>query len=301
MVFVISKKKIERPDVIYNLHVEDNHNYVANDLVVSNCHHAGSADTLQKIMEKSTEVDRRIGLTGTIHDLPVHKMILEGLFGEIYVASTTKELIEKGIVAPINIKVMLLKYDEIQSKIVSKLDYNQEVEHVVNLENRRKFIKNLVLSLKGNTVVLFNLVEKHGKQLYDELKSAAPDGRRVYFIYGGVAGEDRERIRQILSTDKDAILVGSLGTVSTGLDAPSLKNLVFVSGSGKSKIKVLQSIGRVLRKYQGAEAVAYDIGDDLTYKKKQNRMLKHSIDRIKLYAREDLPYKVYPIELNKKK
>jgi superfamily II DNA or RNA helicase len=173
-------------------------------------------------------------------------------------------------------------------------DYQAELDYLVRNDARNKFIMNLTLSLKGNTLLLFQFVEKHGKTLYELLKDC---GRPVFFVHGGVDGEDREQIRKLLETEQEAIVVASVGTFSTGVNIPSLRNIISASPS-KSKIRNLQSIGRVLRKSAGKDgATLYDIADDMTWKNKQNFTILHFMARVSIYNEEKFDYRIYPVNL----
>jgi superfamily II DNA or RNA helicase len=153
---------------------------------------------------------------------------------------------------------------------------------------------NLTLSLKGNTLLLFQFVEKHGKVLYDLLKDC---GRPIFYVHGGVDGEEREEIRRLLENEENAIVVASVGTFSTGVNIPSLRNIISASPS-KSKIRTLQSIGRVLRKSAGKDgATLYDIADDMTWKNKQNFTILHFMARVSIYNEEKFDYRIYPVNL----
>ena len=114
---------------------------------------------------------------------------------------------------------------------------------------------------------------------------------------GEVDTNDREAIRQIVETQKNAIIVASLGTFSTGINIRNLHNIVFASPS-KSQVKVLQSIGRGLRNSDdGSTTQLYDIADDLHWKSRKNYTLLHSAERVKIYARESFKHKIYEVEL----
>jgi superfamily II DNA or RNA helicase len=168
----------------------------------------------------------------------------------------------------------------------------------VKSQYRNEFIRNLTLSLEGNSLVLFNLVEKHGKPLHKLIKEKSGD-RHVFFVYGGTDVEVREQVREITETQNDAIIVASYGTFSTGINIRNLHNIIFASPS-KSRVRNLQSIGRGLRQSEGKEkAILYDIADDLRYKKHMNFTLKHFVERIKIYTEEKFPFKIYKIGLKK--
>ena len=107
---------------------------------------------------------------------------------------------------------------------------------------RNNYIKNLCVGLQGNTLCLFQYVEKHGKVL-EELIRLKDEKRKVFFVYGGVNADEREEIRAITEKSDNAIIVASYGTFSTGINIRNLHNIVFSSPS-KSRIRNLQSIGR---------------------------------------------------------
>ena len=203
---------------------------------------------------------------------------------------------ERKQLADLTIKSLLLKYDDETRKLVRGADYHNEMDFLVRNEARNKFIKNLALSLKGNTLLLFQYVDKHGKVLFDMLSKEA-DTRKIFFISGNVEGEEREKIRQIIETEQDAIVVASYGTSSTGINIRNLSNVIFASPS-KSLIRVLQSIGRGLRTSDNkTSATLFDIGDDMAWKSKQNYTLLHFNERIKIYQNEKFKYKIYNIDI----
>ena len=188
---------------------------------------------------------------------------------------------------------LILKHTEENSKIVSKGKYQDEIDYLVSSKSRLNFIRNLTLKLKGNTLVLFQLVEKHGKNLYEIIKVKAGDTRKVFYIFGGVEAEERESIRGIVEKENNAIIVASYGTFSTGINIKNLHNIVFASPS-KSRIRNLQSIGRGLRLGDNKiNASLYDIADDLTYKSRENFTLKHFQERINIYTEEEFDYEIH--------
>jgi len=259
--------------------------------------HGFKSKSLSSIMNKATEAKYRIGLTGTLDGTQTHKLVLEGLFGPVYQVTKTKTLQDDGTLAPLDIKVLLMNYSEDERKNHGKSDYQTEIDFIVGHEGRNRFIRNLALSLDGNTLVLFNLVEKHGKPLYDLINTKAEDGRKVFFVSGEVDTSDREAIRKIVEKQKNAIIVASLGTFSTGINIRNLHNIIFASPS-KSQIKVLQSIGRGLRKSDdGRITTLYDLADDLSHGKRKNFTLLHSAERVKIYNREQFNYTVVKVNL----
>jgi len=217
---------------------------------------------------------------------------LEGLFGPSYKIIRTEELMKKGHVAKLDINVLLLKHSPHKFE-----NFEEEVQYIINHERRNKFIRNLALDLKGNTLILFSRVEGHGQPLYDLINNSKADERQVFFVHGGVATEDREKVREITERENNAIIVASYGTFSTGINIKNLHNVIFASPS-KSRIRNLQSIGRVLRKGNNkTKATLYDIADDISYKSRRNYTLNHLIERIKVYNEENFNYDIVNIPL----
>ena len=264
------------------------------DLVIGDEAHLFKAKSLTSIMSKLSSCRYRFGFTGTLDGTQTNQLVLEGLFGPVRKVTTTAELIDQKHLTKFEIKAIILKYPDEIRKQVSKFDYQAELDYLVRNDARNKFIMNLTLSLSGNTLLLFQFVEKHGKVLYDMIKDC---GRAVYFVHGGVDGEDREQIRKFLETQQDTIIIASVGTFSTGVNIPSLRNIISASPS-KSKIRNLQSIGRVLRKSAGKDgATLYDIADDMTWKNKQNFTILHFMARVSIYNEEKFDYRIYPVNL----
>lgn len=266
------------------------------DFVIGDEAHSFKAKSLTTIMAGCDNAKYRIGTTGTLDGTQTHRLVLEGLFGPVFQSTTTSELIEKGQLADFNIKCLILKHPVNVCKESKKWDYQEEINYIVKNEKRNEFIKNLVLSLDGNSLVLFQLVEKHGKILHELIKQNAVN-RRVFFVYGGTDIDVRESVRSITEKESNAIIVASYGVFSTGINIRNLHNVVFASPS-KSRIRNLQSIGRGLRKSDTkSKATLFDIADDLRDGKNVNFTLKHFIERVKIYDDEKFNYKFYNIEL----
>ena len=268
------------------------------DFVLGDEAHQFKAKSLTTIMSGLENASYRIGCTGTLDGAQTHKLVLEGLFGPVYKFVTTAELIEQGHLAEFKIKCLILEYPEEVRKIAKGWDYQTEIEYIVKNQKRNEFIRNLALSLEGNTLILFQFVEKHGKDLYAAIKEHAKK-RHVFFVFGGTDVEVRESVRSITEKENDAIIVASYGTFSTGINIRNLHNVVFASPS-KSRVRNLQSIGRGLRIGDNKEsATLFDIADDFRIGKYTNYTLKHFIERVKIYDDEKFNYKFYNIEIKK--
>lgn len=266
------------------------------DFVLGDEAHEFKAKSLTTIMTSLVNTKYRIGCTGTLDGTQTHKLVLEGLFGPVQRYTTTKDLMDNDQVAKLNIKCLILKYADEVCKQARSWDYHSELEYIVKNTARNKFIKNLALSLKGNTLILFQLVEKHGKILYPLIDESA-DGRKVFFVYGGTEVDQREEIRKIAETNDNIIIIASYGTFSTGINIRNLHNVIFASPS-KSRVRNLQSIGRGLRKSENKnDATLFDIADDFRIGKFTNFTLQHFTERVKIYNEEKFDYKFYNINL----
>jgi superfamily II DNA or RNA helicase len=262
------------------------------NVVVGDEAHQFKSKSLISIMTKLCDAKYRFGFTGTLDGSQTHKWVLEGLFGPSYKIINTDELMKKGHLAKLDIKILLLKHPPNRFEV-----FEDEVQYLINHQKRNNFIKNLTLDLKGNTLVLFSRVETHGQPLYELINTSKVDDRHVFFIHGGVETDERERVREITEKENNAIIVASYGTFSTGINIRNLHNVVFASPS-KSRIRNLQSIGRVLRKGENkVKATLYDIADDISYKSRKNYTLNHLIERIKIYNEENFNYEIVNIPL----
>jgi len=260
-------------------------------VVIGDEAHQFKSKSLISIMTKLSDAKYRFGFTGTLDGTQTHKWVLEGLFGPSYKIIKTDELMKKGHVATLDINVLLLKHSPNKFET-----FEDEVQYIITNDRRNNFIKNLALDLKGNTLILFARVEKHGEPLYNLINNNnIIENRQVFFVHGGVDTEDREQIRDITERENNAIIVASYGTFSTGINIKNLHNVIFASPS-KSRIRNLQSIGRVLRKGDNkTKATLYDIADDISYKSRKNYTLNHLIERIKVYNEENFNYDIVNI------
>jgi superfamily II DNA or RNA helicase len=262
------------------------------NVVVGDEAHQFKSKSLVSIMTKLSDAKYRFGFTGTLDGSQTHKWVLEGLFGPSYKIIRTDELMEKGYVAKLNIKVILLKHSPNRFET-----FEDEIQYLINHTKRNNFIKNLALDLKGNTLILFSRVETHGQPLYELINNSTIEERHVFFVHGGVDTEDRENVREITERENNAIIVASYGTFSTGVNIKNLHNVIFASPS-KSRIRNLQSIGRVLRKGDNkVKATLYDIADDISYKSRKNYTLNHLIERIKIYSEENFNYDIINVPI----
>ena len=260
-------------------------------VVVGDEAHQFKSKSLISIMTKLADAKYRYGFTGTLDGTQTHKWVLEGLFGPSYKIIKTDELMKKGHLAKLDINVLLLKHPPNKFE-----NFEEEVQYIIGHNRRNNFIKNLALDLKGNTLILYARVEGHGEPLYNLINNSnIIESRQVFFVHGGVDTESREQVREITERENNAIIIASYGTFSTGINIKNLHNVIFASPS-KSRIRNLQSIGRVLRKGENkTKATLYDIADDISYKSKKNYTLNHLIERIKVYNEENFNYDIVTV------
>jgi len=266
--------------------------YDAFDVVIGDEAHQFKSKSLVSIMTKLADAKYRYGFTGTLDGTQTHKWVLEGLFGPSYKVTQTKELIDKGHLSKLQIKIIILKHNPQAFE-----NFEDEVQFIIGHQKRNNFIKNLALDLKGNTLVLFSRVESHGQPLYESINNSVKEGRKVFYVHGGIDAAERELVREITEREDNAIIVASYGTFSTGINIKNLHNVIFASPS-KSRIRNLQSIGRVLRKGNNkTQAVLYDIADDCTKNSRKNYTLNHLIERVKIYNEENFNYEFVQVNL----
>jgi len=265
------------------------------DLIIVDEAHQAKAVSITKIMENTPNCEHKFGFTGTIDDSLTNKLTLEGLFGKIIHLTTTEKLQKEGHLAQLKIKCVELKYADEYRKLNYRAKYEDEVAWLLSHQPRNEFIKNLVLSLKGNTLLLFRFVDKHGVPLYNIIQKEAKIP--VYYVAGAVPADDREQIRKVVDTHEDSITVASMGVFSQGINIIHINNIVLATPI-KSKIRILQSIGRGLRKSEKKKTCTLiDVADDLIWKNRDNHTISHYKERVSLYAKEMFQYKIYKVKI----
>jgi superfamily II DNA or RNA helicase len=257
--------------------------------------HLAKAQSLTSIMEKANSTPHRFGCTGTLDGSITHELVTTGLFGPVKQVTTTKKMIDQGFAAAFKIKCVVLKWEDDLRKTFSKATYQDEIKWISLNEKRNKFIKNLALSLDGNVLILFNLIEQ-GQALRELIENSTD--RKIHYIDGTVDGDVRNDIRSNIDGDDSSITIASKGTTSTGISVKNFNYLIFAHPS-KGRIKNLQSIGRVLRVSERKnKAELIDIADDLSWKNKKNHTLRHFAERLDQYDSEEHPYKIFTVDFS---
>lgn len=274
--------------------------------------HVAKAKSIVRIMDNGINAHWRVGLTGTLDESKTNKLVLVGMFGPVYTVITTKELMDAGQVAQLRVKVALLKHKEKDCKFMRsaprgpieeatgkkkrlKATYKEEIDFIVENEARNRFIMKFAASLDGNSIIMVNMVE-HGENLYRWMKEALPD-RDIFLYTGSTKADEREAIRQLMEKSENAIIIGSLGVLSTGISIKRLHNLVFAHPS-KSRVKVLQSVGRLLRLSKFGNLVnMFDLVDDFLIGAYTNYTYEHGQKRVGFYHDQQFDTQVFKVNL----
>lgn len=265
-------------------------------VVIGDEAHGFKAKSLISIMTSMPHVSHRIGMTGTLDGAEVNQFVLEGLFGRVERVTDTATLIDRGDIAAVRIKILLLKHPVEEAKRLVGCEYNEEIDYLISSQPRNRFITNLATSLKGNVLILFTRVEGHGRILHSMMTEIVGD-KRCVFVSGTTDVEDREYVRALAEKTNDTIIVASYGTFSTGINIRNLHNVIFASPS-KSRVRTLQSIGRGLRNAEGKSwCKLFDIADELSVGRKRNYTLNHLVERVKMYSEERFPFETHEILL----
>jgi superfamily II DNA or RNA helicase len=269
------------------------------DVIFADECHQYKAKCLKSIMEKSTNVAYRFGVTGTIddEDTDVNRLLVEGLFGKVKRFITTRELIDQGHACEIKINVVTFNHSLSDCMEAKNKDWQQEIEFISGHEKRNEFIVNLATKLDNNVMILYQRIEKHGDILYAMLQKKT--NKPIFYINGKTPAEDREQVRKIAETHNNAIILASYGTFSTGVSINNLHHLIFASPF-KGLVRNLQSIGRMLRLHDSKDfATLWDLADDFrpTPDSKTNTTLEWLGKRIVRYIKEKFPYNQKRIKL----
>jgi superfamily II DNA or RNA helicase len=275
-------KIIDKPEKVYNLHVQKNHNYIANGIVAHNCHQSKSTEIQKVITETFKNVPIKWGLTGTIPKEKSEYYCLLTSLGDKAVSVKSHELQEKGFMASCNINCIRLMDDAVF------MDYEDEVNYLSTDDKRLSYIATLIKNIadSGNTLVLLNRIVT-GEILERKLNNLGAD---VVFLQGSVSIKKRKEEYKEVNTVNNKCILATAQIAATGINIPRLFNLVILD-FGKSFTRSIQSIGRVLRLAKDkTSANVFDISSILKYSR------RHFNERIKYYDDEQHPYHIYKID-----
>jgi superfamily II DNA or RNA helicase len=245
-------------------------------VIQDECHLASGASIKSLLTKTFAHVQLRWGLTGTIPKEEHNQRALQISIGPVTGELKASELQKRGVLSSCNVNILQLEeYGEYS-------DYKSELKYLVTNKNRLDFLAEKIGSIKGNTLVLVD------RKATGEYLQELFDGS--IFINGDVKAKDRkERFTEIDLSD-NSLTFATYGTCSTGISITKLNNLVLIE-PGKSFVRVIQSIGRGLRKGHGKDHVEiYDICSSCKFSK------GHLTARKKFYSEANYEYKVEKIK-----
>jgi superfamily II DNA or RNA helicase len=252
--------------------------------------HGFKASSLVRIVLKMSNTPIKIGFTGTLTRVDYYDHIIEGLFGPECQYITTKKMMDENFSSRLTIKGIVLYHKDYEFRKTT-IPYADECQYIISNEKRNNFITNLAVSLKGNTFVMFRNI-LHGKELYEKIKNKA--NCVVYYVDGSTPVSERELIREALEKDENSISVVST-VFGTGINITSINSIIFTHPS-KSRVKILQAIGRGLRISDKKYTIElFDLSDDITNFK--NITLNHFSERLKIYKEEEFDLKLYKVNI----
>ena len=264
-------------------------------IIVDEVHNAKSL-SINSIMKKCINADYKYGFTGTMPKEQSDVYNIIGYIGPVLYEQISKNLIDKGVLSQIAIANLLLKYPSDMVERNKNRIYNEEVNTICTYSERNKVFEYLFKHMedKQNSIILCHLID-HLKLIESYLKNHLDSKYTIYIIYGDIKPSERELIRKTMNEKSNVILLGTYSCLSTGLNINKLHNVIFAS-SYKSRIKVLQSIGRGLRLHESkSKMILYDLVDDMTWTTRtgsigKNHIYKHWEERLKYYDEQGFKY-----------
>lgn len=256
------------------------------DCLVCDEVHRSKSHEIAKIIKKST-AKYRFGFTGTLPNDILDVFQIKSYLGPVVKTFTSGDLSNRGYISKCNVNMIYINYNNYYESYT----YNDLKDILFNDEFRLEVIKEILKLDRENYLVLVGKVEKEGEVLKKYLEKLFPT-RDVVFLSGKDDINEREHWRNEMSRRKNIILIGTFPLFQEGVNFPSLKYIIFAAPY-KSKIRIIQSIGRSTRKFKNKIYGSYifDIVDKTKY------FNDHGNKRHKHYMKEG--FTVREIELNK--
>jgi len=278
------------------------------DVVATDEAHTAKAKTLISILTRTFGSAKiRFGMSGTYPSpSSVEILTIESLLGPKLVNISAKNLIDKGLISAVKIKVILLHHDNrkfaegvynIRKRGDGQRAYLLEKEYASNSAKRKTFIKKLVDKFTTNSLLLFHNIE-YGTELYNYIKDNCQK-KDVFYIDGSTSMEKREYIKKKMedTSGDPKILVASFGTTSTGVNIKAITNIVFTQ-SFKSDQVIRQSIGRGLRLHSEKDKlVVFDLVDVFHSEYKTVLWRQYESRMTEIYKRQKYPFDELKIKL----
>ena len=264
-----------------------------NCVLVDECQQS-KANVLSKILKASFNAEYKIGTTGTLPKELSDQLVINSVIGNVIFELKSSQLIDEGYLAKMSVAGIFLKYPNEFIEENKNRIYQEEVKMVEEYEHRHDVLKFIIDHSKPTDNMLILVTHKaHLQSTLEYLKKLYPD-RNISEISGDVKTKTRENIRTGIENEEGAIIVATYKTMAAGVNIPKLHSVVLYSNS-KSRIQVLQSIGRGLRLHKSKnKVIIYDIIDDLSYKTrtgktKKNYCMQHYDERLEFYKEQNFP------------
>ncbi|MCK5019999.1 MAG: DEAD/DEAH box helicase family protein [Candidatus Peribacteraceae bacterium] len=289
---------------------EDKEYFLDFQAIVCDEVHLASAKKITRIVESSINAHSRVGMTGTLKNVNIHNLQVQGLFGPIQRIVTAKELQDDGRAARTDVTMVTLNYpekDRHELAVIKRIKpkkgepktnpYQKEIEYIISHKGRMKFLIEMAIGLKGNILMLFDRKDKHLHVVADLLRKMETK-KKIHVIIGEVDGDERDEIKRYTELNDGVIILATYGTMSTGESVNRLHYLIFAHPS-KSIIRVLQSLGRLMRLHETKDvAKIIDIVDDLRQPgQRENYCIEHAVERFGFYREEQHKVKMKKITL----
>lgn len=256
-------------------------------LVIDEVHKIRYGNKINKVVEQIPALFR-YGLTGTLPDNKIDQWNIFGKIGKVIYFKQSVDLREQKYISQVHVAALKLNYTNVPQFTTPSMHnptagYEEEITWLQTNKFRNDIITKLVNKADKNTLIMVDRIA-HGEELLRVLQ--ANTQKQVHFVHGAVEIEEREMIRKLMEDCDNVACIAISKIFSTGINIKNLHNIIFAA-IGKARIKIIQSIGRSLRKHASKKrATIFDIWDNLRYGN------KHVVERLALYDREQIPYSV---------
>jgi len=256
-------------------------------LIVDEVHKIRKGNKVNDIL-KRIKTPYRFGFTGTMPEESLDQWNIIGKIGPVIYEKNSFSLRQENYVSNASIQIIKLLHKNTPKPTPGGNAYREELEYLSTCKFRNELIAKLAQGLKQNTLIMVDYIQ-HGELLFDIISKMIPE-KQCFFIRGEVEVEERDRVRQLMETNSDVVVVAISKIFSTGINIKNLHYIVFACG-GKAKIKIVQSIGRGLRLHKDKnKLIIFDIADDLRYS------AAHALKRQALYEKEHITFAIKEIE-----
>jgi superfamily II DNA or RNA helicase len=256
-------------------------------LVIDEVHKIRYGNKINKVVDQ-IPAHFRYGLTGTLPDNKIDQWNIFGKIGKVIYHKQSIDLRDQNYISQVHVAALKLNYSSVPQFTIPSMHnptagYEEEITWLQTNKFRNDIITKLVNKQDKNTLIMVDRIA-HGEELLRVLQENT--NKAVHFVHGAVEIEEREMIRRLMEEQDNVACIAISKIFSTGINIKNLHNIIFAA-IGKARIKIIQSIGRSLRKHASKKrATIFDIWDNLRYGN------KHVTERLALYDREQIPYSV---------